>query len=56
MSIFNDYPTELREWKFAIEEWLQDEDEKDFIIISQENELPIRWVGINGLQSKDRSE
>lgn len=55
MNIFNDKSTQLRDWQLAIEEWLQDEDEKDFIIIRKEDKLPIGWIGINGLQSKDGS-
>lgn len=55
MSIFHDNPSKLQDWQYAIKEWLQDEDVKDYIIIRKEDKLPVGWVGINGLKSKDRS-
>lgn len=51
LEALNEVPTQLSDWQEAIEEWNRDEDEEDYIIFC--GEIPVGWVGINGLASED---
>ncbi|MGG7164078.1 GNAT family N-acetyltransferase [Clostridium ihumii] len=55
MKIFHDNHTNIADWKEAIRIWLADKDEIDFIIVTKNDKTPIGWVGINGLESKDKN-
>lgn len=51
LDVLNENPTQLCDWKDAIKEWNRDDDEEDYII--SDGEIPIGWLGINGLSSSD---
>ncbi|MBQ6514853.1 MAG: GNAT family N-acetyltransferase [Clostridia bacterium] len=53
LQILNEVPTVLQDWMDAINEWLHDDDEEDYIIL--EHNTPIGWIGINGLMGQDRT-
>lgn len=48
----NEVPTQLCDWEEVIKEWQCDNDEEDYIIC--DGEIPIGWLGINGLSSTDK--
>lgn len=52
LDILNELPTQLEDWADAIKEWSKDRDEENFIIAN--GEIPIGWIGINGLESTDK--
>lgn len=52
LNALNELPTQLEDWVDAIKEWSKDNDEEDYIIIV--GEIPIGWLGINGLESADQ--
>lgn len=52
MTVLNEVPTAINVWADAIIEWGQDSDEEDYIIFDEL--VPIGWLGINGLSSKDK--
>jgi len=52
LSALNELPTQLEDWIDAIKEWSKDNDEEDYIIT--DGEIPIGWLGINGLESADK--
>ena len=52
VNALNEVPTQLDDWRGAIEEWSRDDDEEDYIIC--DGEAPIGWLGINGLSSADK--
>lgn len=52
MTILNEVPTGISVWVDAIIEWGLDPDEEDYIIFDEL--VPIGWIGINGLSSKDK--
>ncbi len=51
LEALNEIPTQLCDWKEAIQEWCKDDDEEDYIISDGEN--TVGWLGINGLFSAD---
>lgn len=51
MEILCDQPTSLAVWQEAVGYWLSDPDEDDFIIIRQNDQTKLGWIGINGLRS-----
>lgn len=53
LQALNEKPTEKQDWADAIKEWLCDSDEEDFIIMN--GDVPIGWLGINGLLNEDRT-
>ena len=53
LQILNEVPTVLQDWMDAINEWLRDDDEEDYIILK--HNTPIGWIGINGLASQDKT-
>ncbi len=52
MTVLNEVPTVINVWVDAIIEWERDSDEEDYIIFDEL--IPIGWLGINGLSSKDK--
>lgn len=52
LNALNEIPTQLEDWADAIREWSKDNDEEDYII--SDDEAPIGWLGINGLESADK--
>ena len=49
----NEIPTNRQDWVNAVNVWLFDGDEEDYIVFHKST--PIGWLGINGLLSKDKS-
>jgi ribosomal protein S18 acetylase RimI-like enzyme len=49
MAILNEVPTSIDIWADAIDEWANDPDEEEYIILDEG--MPIGWLGINGLSS-----
>ncbi len=49
LEALNEVPTTLSDWQNAIREWNNDDDEEDYIIF--QDEIPVGWLGINGLSS-----
>ena len=52
LDALEEIPTRLNDWIDAISAWNCDSDEEDYIIFS--GEIPIGWLGINGLLSEDK--
>ena len=52
LKALNEVPTQLCDWIDAIREWSTDDDEEDYVIC--DDETPIGWLGINGLNSADK--
>ena len=52
ISVLNEVPTTVDVWSDAIDKWEQDDDEEDYIIFDED--LPIGWLGINGLSSAEK--
>ena len=52
LDALNELPTQLGDWIDAINEWSRDDDEESYIIYNYE--VPIGWIGINGLSSADK--
>ena len=52
LQVLNEVPSELRDWMGAIKEWLNDDDEEDFIVVHRN--ISIGWLGVNGLLNEDR--
>ncbi len=52
VSALNETSTAYDAWDNAISEWLNDEDEENFIIFN--SNMPIGWLGINSLKSADK--
>lgn len=52
ISVLNEVPTTVDVWSDAIDKWEQDDDEEDYIIFDKD--LPIGWLGINGLSSAEK--
>ncbi len=53
LQALNEVPTELRDWTCAIGEWIRDDDEEDYIIL--DGNMPIGWLGVNGLLNENHS-
>lgn len=51
LEALNEVPTLLSDWQNAIQEWKNDDDEEDYIVL--QDETPVGWLGINGLSSPD---
>ena len=51
MERLNEVPTTRQDWTDAVNEWLKDEDEEDYIVLS--GGARTGWLGINGLLSGD---
>ena len=49
----NEVPTVQQDWKDAIGEWSQDDDEEDYIVL--DGSTPIGWLGLNGLLGEDKA-
>ena len=47
----NEVATTRQDWADAISEWARDDDEEDYIIF--EEDIPVGWLGINGLLNDD---
>ena len=47
----NEVPTTRQDWTDAISEWLKDEDEEDYIVLT--GDTPMGWLGVNGLRGGD---
>ena len=54
MEILAEKSTNEKHWEKAIEVWKTDKDEGNFIIYNLYN-LPIGWIGINGLLSQNKT-
>ena len=52
MTALNEVHTAAELWVDAIAEWNKDDDEEDYIIFS--GDVPVGWLGINGLLSEDK--
>ena len=52
LAALNEVPTTKSVWSEAITEWNHDPDEEDYIIY--DGAVPVGWIGINGLSSKDK--
>lgn len=52
MTALNEVHTAADVWIDAITEWKRDDDEEDYIIFS--GDVPVGWLGINGLLSEDK--
>lgn len=52
LDALDEIPTQLNDWIDAISAWNCDSDEEDYIIFY--GEIPIGWLGINGLSSEDK--
>lgn len=52
LTALNEIPTTPEIWVDAITEWKQDADEKDYIIFG--GQIPIGWLGINGLSGTEK--
>ena len=53
LQVLNEIPTERQDWVDAVNAWLSDDDEEDYIVFHKST--PIGWLGINGLLSKDKT-
>lgn len=53
LTVLNEVPTTLDDWRDAISAWNCDPDEEDYIIYAEKT--PIGWIGINGLLSVDKT-
>ena len=49
----NEVATTQQDWEDAVKEWARDDDEEDYIVF--EDETPVGWLGINGLQNDDKT-
>ena len=47
----NEVPTTRQDWTDAISEWLKDEDEEDYIVLTGDTSMG--WLGVNGLRGGD---
>ena len=52
LNALNELPTQFEDWVTAINEWLADNDEEDYIISI--DDTPVGWLGINNLESVDK--
>ena len=52
LAALREAPTSLEDWRFAAAEWSKDADEQNYIL--WDGTVPIGWVGVNGLCSKDK--
>ena len=52
LQILNEIPTERQDWVDAVNGWLSDDDEEDYIVFHKST--PIGWLGINGLLGGDK--
>ena len=52
LDALDEIPTQINDWIDAISAWKYDSDEEDYIIFY--GEIPIGWLGINGLLSEDK--
>ena len=52
LDALGEIPTQLNDWIDAISAWSCDSDEENYIIFN--GEIPIGWLGINGLLSQDK--
>ena len=53
MQVLNEIPTGRQDWVEAVNAWLSDDDEEDYIVFHKST--PIGWLGINGLTGGDKS-
>ena len=53
LNTLHENQTSYEDWSSAILQWMEDSDEDNYIIY--EEDLPVGWVAINGLDSKDRA-
>ena len=53
INALHEVPTQLSDWKEAVLAWLEDADEKGYIIFS--GTTPIGWFAVNGLLAEDHS-
>ena len=52
LQVLNEIPTERQNWVDAVNAWLSDDDEEDYIVFHKST--PIGWLGINGLSDGDK--
>ena len=52
LDALDEVPTQLNDWVDAISAWNCDSDEEDYIILDEN--IPIGWLGVNGLLSEDK--
>ena len=52
LESLNEVTTSLDTWESAITEWNNDADEEEYIIF--DNNIPVGWLGVNGLTSQDK--
>ena len=52
LNSLNEVTTSLDTWESAITEWNNDADEEEYIIF--DNNIPVGWLGVNGLTSQDK--
>lgn len=53
LQSLNEVSTEKQDWIDAIKEWNRDKDEEDYIVFHKD--IPIGWLGINGLLHDDKT-
>lgn len=53
INALHEVPTQLSDWEEAILSWLEDADEKGYIVFS--GSAPIGWFAVNGLLAEDHS-
>ena len=53
LSALHEIPTRLQDWADAIDEWIRDGDEEDYIV--EAGSVPAGWLGINGLSGTDKT-
>ncbi|MBI2849491.1 MAG: GNAT family N-acetyltransferase [Chloroflexi bacterium] len=52
LKLLNEVATSLESWGRSITEWSNDADEEEYIIL--DNNIPVGWLGVNGLISQNR--
>ena len=52
LQVLNEIPTERQDWVDAVNAWLSDDDEEDYIVFHKST--PIGLLGINGLSGGDK--
>ena len=52
LDVLDEIPTQFNDWVDAISAWSRDPDEEVYIIYDEN--IPIGWLGINGLLSEDK--
>lgn len=53
ISVLHEVPTQISDWQEAVLAWLEDADEKGYIVFI--GSTPVGWFAVNGLLAEDHS-